>query len=172
MAMPTLAAGHIPTAAELKQITDRIDLLSAPPYAQLRQTGAQTIGSGAFVAITFDAEDFDNYGGHSTVSNTSRYTCQLDGIYQLTGKIGWAANATGRRASRWQKNGADLNGSQIAIIATSASDVGHPAATMFVSLVAGDYVELHGFQESGGNLATVVAGAQQPTMTVRWIAEI
>jgi hypothetical protein len=172
MPMPALPAGHIPTAAELEQITDQVDLLSDPPRAQLRQTVAQAIGSGAFTALTFDSEDYDNRNGHSTSSNTSRYTCQVAGWYRLTGKIAFAGNTTGRRASKWQKNGSDISASQVAAIATSASDVEHPAATIEVLLAVNDYVELLAFQESGGSLNTFVgAAAQQPFMSVRRIGE-
>lgn len=170
-ARPTLEAGGYPRADELEAMLDRIEFLSDPPRAQLRQTSAQTFGTGAFVALTFDAEDWDNYGGHSTATNTSRYTCQVAGIYVFSGKISFAANTTGRRATRWSKNGSDVTGGQTAIIATSTSDIEHPATTIQISLAVGDYVELLGYQESGGNLATVVSGGQQPLMTVRWIGE-
>lgn len=168
---PGVGVGRARRGDEMEEILDRIQFLSDPPRAHLRQTSAQTIGTGAFVAITFDAEDADNFNGHSLITNTARYTCMRAGIYQFSGKIGWAANATGRRASRWSKNGTDVNGSQVAIIATSASDVGHPAAAIQITMAVGDYIELLGFQESGGNLATVVSGAQQPFLSVRWLGE-
>ena len=172
-ARPTPAPGGYPRGEQLEEMLDRIQFLSDPPRAQLRQTAAQTFGtSGLFAALLFDAEDWDTYGGHSTTTNTSRYTCQVAGIYQFSGKVSWNGSATGRRASKWMKNGSDVAGNQMAIIATSASDVQHPAVTMQISLVVGDYVELYGFQESGGSLATNVASsAQHPLMTVRWIGE-
>src|SRR5687767_2891259 len=131
---PTIAPGEYPRGSEIEDVLDQISFLTDPPRAQLRQTVAQTFTSGAFAAVTFTTEDWDTYAGHSTSTNTSRYTAQIAGIYMLTGKIGWNGNATGRRASRWAKNGTDINGSQIAIIATSASDVHIPAMTLYVSL--------------------------------------
>lgn len=170
-ARPIIPPGGYPRGSDLEELLDRVQFLSDPPRAQLRQTVAQSLTSGAFAAITFGAEDFDNYSGHSTSTNTSRYTAQIAGIYQLAGKAAWAGNATGRRATKWQKNGVDITASQVAIIATSASDVEHPATTMMVSLAVGDYVELHAFQDSGGALNTFVGTEQQPVMTVRWIGE-
>lgn len=174
MAMPVLAAGHIPTAAELKQITDRIDLLSAPPRAHLRQTVAQTVSNGVFTAITYDAEDFDNYAGHSTASNTDRYTCMLAGWYMLNGAIGWAASAstTTQRGSSWYKNGSQLNASQLLFTPSVNATMQFPARTMFVQLAVADYVELRAFQNTGGNLNTDVSfSGLQSSASIIWIGE-
>jgi hypothetical protein len=169
---PTIRPGRAVRSAEWEAILDAMDLVANPPSAQLRQTGAQSFTTGAFAAVTFDAEDWDNYGGHSTVTNTSRYTCKVPGLYVVSGKLSWAANATGRRASKVMKNGADISGNQMAIIATSTNDVEHPVATIQVRLVIDDYVEIYGYQESGGNLSTFVAGvAQHPLMSILRIGD-
>jgi hypothetical protein len=144
---------------------DRIELLSTPPAVHLRQTSAQTLTTGTGTAILFDTEDLDNYSGHSTSSNTSRYTCQLAGWYKFSGGIGWASNGTGRRGTWWRKNGTDVNGSEVNHHAGGTGILGTPARTIFISLAVNDYVELMGIQESGGNLNTGVTATQQPTMS-------
>lgn len=165
--------GHSDRGDEGEAVLDQIDFLSTKPIAQMRQTSSQSTTSDNFTAIQFQAEDVDNYNGHDNSTNNTRYTCKVAGWYRLSGKVGWAANATGRRAAQWFKNGSALNASQTAIIATSASDVEHPAVSMLVSLAVDDYVELHGFQESGGALSTTVTTAQvQSIMTVEWVSTV
>lgn len=165
--MPTLPAGHVPTAAELETITDLID---GPPRFLGRQTVAQTITTGTFTAITLGAEDVDNYNGHSTSSNTSRYVCQLTGWYAMSGKTAWSGSATGRRGSDWRVNGSIVGGSQVIVAASSGSTIQVPAASMDVFLNAGDYVELFGFHEHGSNLNTDVAfSGVYSFMCARWV---
>lgn len=169
MALPTLPAGHVPTAAELEQITDAI---SSPPRYIGRQTVTQAVATGIFTAITFGSEDVDNYNGHSTAVNTSRYTSQLAGWYKMTGKIAWNGSATGRRGCDWRVNGAIVGGSQMIYAAGTASAVQLPAATMEIFLNAGDYIELFGYQESGGSLSTDVSfSGVHSYMGARWVGD-
>lgn len=151
-------------------ILDQIVFLSQPPIAVLRQTGAQSLSTGAGTAITFDAEDIDTHGGHSTVTNTSRYTAQIAGWYQLSGGVSITGSATNRRACWWTKNGSDIAGSEATV--SAGDDTGTltvPARTILVLLAVADYVELKGFQDSGGSLNTVVTSAAQPSMHVRLV---
>lgn len=144
-----------------------------PPHAELRQTVAQTLTTGVTAAVTFDVEDVDEpaaAGGHSTSSNTSRYTAQYAGWYLVGGGVGFAANATGQRAAVWAVNGALLNGSQVMEQATSASNNKVGARTKLVYLNVGDYVELHAQQTSGGNLNTAVTASEQSSMSVLWVS--
>lgn len=47
----------------------------AAPVFSGKNTTALTVNTG-FTPVTLGSEDFDSHGGHSTVSNTSRYTCE------------------------------------------------------------------------------------------------
>lgn len=166
------APGHGVRSCELETLWDHIDFLNNPPMVQLRQSTLQAVTTGTFTPITFTTEDFDNYGGHDNSTNPSRYTCQVAGRYQLSGKISWAANAAGQRASQWYVNGTGLSGSQAAIEPDDGAGAipGHPAVTMTALLSVGDYVELVGFQDAAASLNTSVANAQvQSIMVVRWI---
>lgn len=158
--------GHVNEDSEWEAL---LDLIGGPPRARLRQTSAQLVANSTFTTITFDVEDYDNYDGHSITLNTGRYTAQIAGYYHICGKIAWVANATGRRASVIQVNGVDLTGSQIALPATAANDGQFPILSTDVLLSVNDYVQVQGFQESGGNLNTGVTGNQGSMMTVRWV---
>lgn len=165
----TIPAGSRFLAEVIKLVTDATNLLTAPPRARLRQTSAQSIPNNTYTSLTFNAEDYDSHNAHSTSSNTSRYVAQVAGYYQVSGKVAWAGNTTGRRASAWAVNGTQINGTEVAIAATSAAAIEHPAVTVDVLLAVNDFVELQAFQESGGALNTGVgSGAAQSVMTVRW----
>lgn len=170
----TWVVGEIVTAAEMNsQVTAAGNFLIAPPIAELRGSTATSLAtSGTFGAIGFQSSDVDSDGGHSNTTNNSRYTAQTSGWFQFDGGIGFASNATGLRASAWYKNGSATNGSQLAFSA-SAGDPCIPARTKKIqmSAVVPDYVELFGFQSSGGALSTSTTAVEQPTMSVRWISQ-
>lgn len=144
--------------------------LLAPPRARLRQTSGQSISNATFTALQWQAEDVDTVGGHDNVTNNSRYTAQVAGLYHLTGKHAWPANATGQRASQWFVNGSALVGSQSAWPAVAAVERQYVAVPMDIVLAVGDYVELHAYQDSGGSLSTSVASTIVASiMTIRWV---
>lgn len=139
----------------------------AAPYLHVRQTVAQNLTHNTFTAVTFTTEDWDNVNGHSTVTNTSRYTCQTEfaGKYLLNGAVAYDANVNGNRTCRWALNGTAITGSQAAGVAGSVSSI-VGARPFLVDLAVGDFVELQGFQSSGVTLAT--DNALQSSMTVTW----
>lgn len=165
---PTFAAGTYPNALAMERLVNQVDLLTNPPRARLRQTVAQSVATGTFTPITFDTEAFDTHGGHDTSTNTSRYTCRIAGYYQFSGKVCWSGNSTGRRASQWWLNGTVITGTQVAYAATTAADVEHVVLTLDVAMAVGDYVELAGYQDSGGSLNTIVTFDTPSMMNVRW----
>jgi hypothetical protein len=154
-------------------VRDPMTFVMDKPLFQGRQTVAQSIATSTFVAITFTTgEDIDSEAGHDTGSNTSRYVAQEDGWYRCTGAVVWENNATGRRLCRWTKNGTAVNGSRIDLTAMSVGETIVPARDMVISLSAGDYVELEGWQSSGTNRVTVVTTESQSTMTVEWVRRL
>lgn len=164
-------AGEVVTDAFMNNnISAVLNFLLAPPIYRGRQTSAQSLTSGTFTAITQDTEDVDTAGGHSTVSNTSRYTAVYAGWYDVAGGVGFAFNATGNRALDLRVNGTMLNGTQsnIATLTASSSTAQPVTADELVFLNVSDYVELFAFQSSGGALNTAVTTDQQSRMNVRW----
>lgn len=128
------------------------------PVARMRQTATQTLTNGVYGAVTFTAEDFDSANGHSTSTNTSRYTAQSgwDGVYRLMGGLAFVSNATGNRGCHWRKNGTALAASDLMLPACGGGSATRiPAQSIDVDLAVGDYIELWAFQGSGGNLDTV-----------------
>lgn len=170
----TQTTGGLAGAAWANSVKDGVDFLvgtggNVRPLAVVRQTVSQTIPTATWTALTFGAEDLDTDGGHSTASNTSRYTAQTAGWFLVMGNVVLNSGSTGRRMLGVRKNGtggdpqthgrSDVHGVTL--------DVGlsHSAA---VYLSVGDYVEVILFQDSGADLTTSVASGVQPTMTVLW----
>jgi hypothetical protein len=155
-------------------IRDPLNFLLSPPIAELRQDAAQTFTTAVATAVQFGAfdvdTDVDGVGGHDIATNNTRYTARYSGWYQVAGVVSFAVNGTGDRFAWLMVNGADVNGS-LGFTAADATAVTEVAChTKHVFLNVGDYVELIGFQSSGGNLNTAVTTREQPSMSVRWVS--
>lgn len=141
------------TAAGLNlALRDALNYLLNPPMVRVRHSATISAANATYTAHSFNTEDYDTDAIHSTSVNTSRLTIVTPGVYRLTGAISWAGNATGRRFQTWYKNGAVIDGAALHLPASSASSITCPAATVEVALVANDYIELVGWQDSGGAL--------------------
>jgi hypothetical protein len=154
------AAGGVITA-------EFLTLLEKPPIAVLKQTVSQSVPNATWGLITFDTEDIDTYGGHSTSVNTTRYTCQFAGWYRIGGRAAFVANATGSRGARVHINANYIPGA--ATLVGAGSLAGIPQTDHIVYLNVGDYVELAGGQNSGGALSTAVTFESLSMMYVEWI---
>jgi hypothetical protein len=164
--VPGLAA----LTATVSALSATVSALTNPARAQLRQTSAQTLGSGTGAVCTYNAEDKDSANGHSIVTNTSRYTCQVAGDYFIQPAAGFAANVTGVRAVNLRVNGSDVAGSQNLWSASSGFATSMPGRGVLITLAVNDFVEALLIQNSGGNLNTDVGTTTQSTMTVIRIA--
>lgn len=138
--------------------------------SQFRQTAAQALANATDVAITFTTEDHDVGNAHSTSSNTSRYVAAAAGVYEFSGGVAYAASASGVRITKWAKNGAFINGSDICMLGPGAGAAARiPARTIQVTLAVTDYVELQAYQDSGGSINTFVTSGVCSTMTVKYL---
>lgn len=109
-----------------------------------------SVSNATVTALTFNSERFDTDSIHSTASNTSRLTATTAGVYQITGHVRWASNATGSRLLYIRENGtAAISYEQIA---ASVNGEGIMDVTALWKLAAGEYVELVTWQNSGGAL--------------------
>ncbi len=147
--------------------------LNRPQFFIYQGTG-QTFTTSVLAAVTFDSSTVDTYNGHSTSVNNSRYTAQVAGTYLISGATGWAANSTGGRGGSFFKNGSNLSNGGSAIVnanTTGSSLTVAPMPAVLVQLAVGDYVELWGFQGSGGNLATT-GGGQYCSYMTGWLMHL
>ncbi|MFF7142231.1 hypothetical protein ACFZB5_13415 [Streptomyces nodosus] len=170
--VPVLAsevAGNFFTAALARAgIYNAGTFLLNPPLFVGTQNTTQSTTTGAWTVTSLDTTQVDSYGGHSNTTNNSRYTAQVAGLYQVCGVVGWASNATGIRGARLHLNGAPIQGTAQMTIAASGSVHAMATPVRVVRLGAGDYVEVAGWQSSGGALVTNVGSDIAPALWVCW----
>jgi hypothetical protein len=126
-----------------------------PPTFILTASGAQSISNTTATALTFNTEVYDPSNGHSTVTNTSRYTIPTgyDGIWQFNATVGFASNATGYRIVTIYQNGSStgIRGVRSIVAATNSEVIN---ITGYANVNATDYIEVYVEQSSGGSLNT------------------
>jgi hypothetical protein len=126
----------------------------------VRNSGNLTLTNGVTLVGTFDTEDYDTDGYHSTVSNTSRLTVPTGkaGKYQISCIMSFnKTSATGQRAAQFVKNG--TIGMYFPEIPGSSSFYLGQQLSWFTTLAEADYIEVQAYQNSGGNLLWLTAGA-------------
>jgi len=160
-APPVRAAGSRLTATIYgSDVTDDVTFLTNPPVFVGTQTVAQSLANSTWTALTMDTEQIDSRSAHSTSSNTSRWTTPtgMTGWYTVGGIYAAAANVTGFRAVRIQVNGTAVRGTSIYVPNNGSNETGVPTPVRDIFLNAGDYVEVAGWQSSGGALNSYIAG--------------
>lgn len=126
------------------------------PACRLDKTVAQTLSNASFTAITFGGESavgsYDNDSLHSISVNTSRITASKAGIYLVGGNLNYDfdGTSTGLRRIALRINGTDFLSHDYRDAGATGSNLLHICAP--IPLNAGEYVELMGYQSSGGNL--------------------
>ena len=106
--------------------------------------------SNTAVAITFTTEDIDTHGFHDNVTNNSRVTPTVAGIYTVRGAVVFEALTTPVFTAVWiRKNGSTgLPPAARTPGGTSAGGIYTAALVTFNGTT--DYVELIGQQDSAG----------------------
>lgn len=168
----TWVVGEIVTAAFMNtNIRDSGLFLIGVPLFRGRNTAGQSIANATYTAVNLDTEDVDSDNGHSTVTNPSRYIGLTTGWYLLSGGCGWAVNAAGQRGCEFAKNGTSLPGTDVMQPNATASFASSTTVRSSHVQLNGttDYVELRGFQSSGGALSTATNSTDQPSVDVQWV---
>jgi hypothetical protein len=109
----------------------------------------QSIPNNTTTAITWDSEQLDTNGFHSTVTNTSRITIPSGkaGKYLIIGQISWDANTTGYRNTHLDLNGVNVRINAMQAVANYPSQ---QIQSAILNLTVGDYLEMATEQNSGG----------------------
>jgi hypothetical protein len=146
-----------------------VEYVPKQPYAEFRPNGDQNTADNAEVPVSWGTTVLaDSAGVISITSNgsaplSSRITVSEAGVYDFTGQVSWAANATGKR---YVFGAANNNGAGATVPIRGYSEVmavtGDYTALDFAfrwKLSAGGYVEIFALQNSGGALALKGADA-------------
>ena len=138
-----------------------------PPYAQIGRSTDQSIPNSTLTAVLWTTEVSDSHAGHSTVTNTSRYTATVAGLYEVSCSLPWDPNATGVREMFFRINNTTSyagDRSQASTVATIMT-----AASRLLRLAVNDYVEIVTWQNSGGALNISSSYLTGPIMDVVWL---
>ena len=160
--------GQYDTSALFNTVSNNGSFLTNQPLFKGHQSAAQSIANATVVSLALDVTDTDSYGGHSNVTNNSRYTVQTGaaGWYLVIAEYAAAAHATGNQLVRIAKNGSYIAPSQTGVITAGTGLDTNIQTVCVVQLAAGDYVEATAYQTSGGALNTTPSDTG---MTVFWI---
>lgn len=140
-------------------LAGKSDTAHAHAYLGCRVTcpGNPTIPNNAGTPIPWDAEVWDRDAMHDNATNNTRLTCRTAGVYLVIGNISIWSNPTGLRSFWLKKNGTTVtcwNG-QNAVVGDST----YGSVVGLVELAVGDYIEVYGYQNSGGSLNLVGGGS-------------
>jgi hypothetical protein len=167
----TWSTGTDITAARLNQdVRDNPSFLANPPCCRVfNNANINHTSSGSVQYLTFNSERFDTNTMHSTSVSTGRITFTTAGKYMVGGTIEFAANATGQRMLAIRLNGTTLIhvGPQVDAAASGGTVV---SGTTFYQFAAADYVELGGYQTSGGTLAMDALSNYAPEFWATWVS--
>lgn len=157
--------------AQLTDIRTRLGVLENADACYAYQATAQGITTNT--PITLDAELIDTNTMHvNTVGSNTRITIKKAGIYMVSAMLGLTGGgAGGRRIAMVWKNGAQIPGMINLMPPTTNAAwnlaVAVPAAP--ISLAVNDYLELVGYQDSGGSMNTVVTAGYNPFLSAVYL---
>lgn len=168
--IPTEVPGNFWTSALWNaNILNGLGYLFSPVRFKGYSATTQTIGSSVTsTVLTLDTEIVDSDNGHSTVTNTSRYTCQTAGLFYVSGSctIGpTTGSTTGTRTIQIFLNGAGVTGSAVQAAPSPLNGTGVFTSTT-VQMSVGDYVEIAFWQNSGSSQTTSTTNALSTTMNL------
>ncbi len=173
--MRTWTAGELVTAAYMNSnVRDAGNFLLARPMAILRQTSAQSFANNTWTGVLFDTEDLDRDAGHSTVTNTSRYTGQTTGYYLGLYTMPWSPNGTGGRWAKLRLNGTDAvattPGRDSRLTAGAGVDTAASGSGIVYLNGSTDFAELVAYQGSGGALSAYISTDAAPRLSMLWVS--
>src|SRR3990167_9567490 len=138
--------------------------------ARVYASGALSISWNTVTAITWDSESFDVDTLHSTASNTSRFTVNIAGKYQVFANINWA---TGLAATDYVYTYIYVNGAATSLnVLATQGNISSGIVSNIVNLAATDYVEIFVYQAKGaGGAHSTRGGATETYATITYIGE-
>lgn len=162
---PTWRAGYPVTADICNQQRDAMNFWALTPRCYAYQATAQSLTSGTYTAITLDSEVYDIVQSgdtpmHDTVTNNTRIYIRTAGKYEISGQVQFVSNATGNRQCSVNLNAAGTWSTGTALAQNIQAPVSGGTSSVTIpkveaALSEGDYVEIFGYQNSGGSLNTV-----------------
>jgi len=153
--VPAMIKFHTGTASAAPAERVRVDsagIITMANQSRARaylDTEDQTIASGSWQVVGFNAENYDEQNEFDTT--THRFTATVSGYYQINAWVQWQSSVIGTWHQIAIREGGDtfyasdrVNSWATSTFTQSVSDV--------IYLAAGEYIELVTYQNSGGGL--------------------
>jgi hypothetical protein len=137
-----------------------------PPRAILTHSVAQPLAAAAFVALAFDTA-LVNVGGMWVATANTRLTIAVPGWYEYWASAEWAAGAGTYRSLAARKNGAAYQRLNQHPPVGGGATTRQPLAGA-LELLAGDYLEIMGSQDTAGNLNVNSVADYSPRFELCW----
>lgn len=150
-----------------------LDYLANSPSCRVFTTSTAAFVTATWGAIPFDSESWDTASMHSNSTNNTRVTAPDAGLYVVEGVVCFAAHATGLRLAGLRVNGSGATGPAWGTNYTNALPTPFPShvpISAIIKLAVGDYVELVGWQSSGGNLNLFNENGDNH-LAVKWVGQ-
>lgn len=167
--IPTVQPGQPWTSALFNSVVGQgLTYTLNRPIAVLYQTTAQSIPSNtANNVMQWNAEFVDTYGGHSNVTNNSRYTAQVAGWYQVMATIVMISGSAGSMYGAWQVNGSVptvVPNFEIGPVTGSHNRAATVSGLQYLNV--GDYLEVVTWQDSGSAVNTAIGPSS--SLSIVW----
>jgi hypothetical protein len=167
----TFTSGQILTATQMNEIGTNVNNYRVPTMCSLYRNAALNHASNnAYVAVPWDAQEFTqtDTGMWAATPNPERISLTTAGVYILTATVATGNSATGLRAIRFTKDGADFS---YATVVAGIATGNYMTASAVVTSTGSNYVECSVYQNSGGTLAYTV-GAAYMRFSAVWVGQV
>jgi hypothetical protein len=148
MAAAAIASTADIVAGTASKLVDAAGMAPLFYSCSLYKAAVQSLTNNTIVALTFDSENYDDAGWHSTSVNPTRVTVDFDGRVRLTGEATITPTAAAVMRLYLYKNGSQV-GTNVNWYHATGSNAYTLQIDHTVACVAGDYFELMAFQNSG-----------------------
>lgn len=157
----TWVSGEYPTAAQFNaNIRDNVSALANPPACKATRSTSQAVAHNTSVKINLNGtEEFDTATMHDLVTNNTRITVPIAGLYLITWRVNWASSGSAMIVNAKVNNTTDLNPVREDVSGTLVQ-----VTTDTVKLAANDYIEGVAFQFSGSSI-----NVDSATLSVVWL---
>lgn len=141
-----------------EQVRDNMNAVWQAAAVRITHSANQSIADSALTALAFNTERFDQAAGaastmHDPITNNTRLTCRISGVYMIGANIDWSSLSTaGYRQLSLRVTGTTTIAHTQTTAVGSAIDTTQNINALY-SLTSGtDYVEVMVYQNSGAAL--------------------
>jgi hypothetical protein len=155
-------SGSYPNPRIEEGSVEPLDFARNIPATKVLSTSSESIADNTFTALSPVGEAYDVTNAHDQLTNPSRLTVPVGGIYRVAITVLWQqSDLDGVRQLDLRLNGGATN--DLDVISGTAAVTQHFSTE--IQLAGGDYVEVRAAQNSGSTLLV-----QVNAFTISWIA--